>query len=94
METKLLQTWESVKNRVHDISGIENPQNWLYENRNGIFYPIKVNDNDVDKMFDELDPDMTDEELVLLGWVIKLSVLIGDNGEVNYRENCGHLVVV
>ena len=96
METKLLQTWESVKNRVHDISGVENPENWMYENVNGIFYPCqeKERENVVDTMFEELDPDWTDEELIEHGWTIKYSVLIGDNGSVDLRDGCGHKVMV
>jgi len=36
-----MKTWNEVKTRQHDISGIENPGNWLFEEKNGIWYPSK-----------------------------------------------------
>jgi hypothetical protein len=92
-----LRSWESVKDRVHDISGIENPENWLYESKDGIFYPVEDLGEDVtsdeQKMFDELDPDWTDEEMEQHGYIIKCSITIGSDDVVDYREGCGHMVM-
>ena len=34
-------TWEQIKNKVHDASGIEHPEDYRwYEGNYGIFYPI------------------------------------------------------
>jgi len=34
-----MKTWNEVKTQQHDISGIENPENWTYYEKNGIYYP-------------------------------------------------------
>jgi hypothetical protein len=34
-----LITWKIAKNKMHDISGIENPNDWLYKQTNGIYFP-------------------------------------------------------
>jgi hypothetical protein len=94
-----LRKWDIVKNNVHDVSGIENPENWMYERVDGIFYPVEEleipkGESEVEKrMFDLLDPDMTDEEIMELGWEIKYSSEVESDTSVNYRENCGHKVV-
>ena len=41
MKRNDLRVWDIVKNNVHDVSGIEKPENWLYERRDGIFYPVE-----------------------------------------------------
>ena len=92
--TKLLQGWESIKNRVHDISGIEHPERWMFENINGIFYPVEEIQGIVeDRDFEELNPDWTDEELIEHGWTVKHTVLIGDDSSINFREGCGQMVL-
>ena len=35
-------TWEQVKNKVHDASGVKNPAEWLWYNFNGIYYPLPI----------------------------------------------------
>lgn len=37
----MLKSWNYVKTKVHDASGIESPEKWLWEKIKGIFYPIK-----------------------------------------------------
>ena len=96
-----LRNWGVVKQNVHDVSGIENPENWLYERVDGVFYPVEevevvepIGESDEEKrMFDLLDPDMTDEEILELGYNIRYGSEIGEDTSINYRENCGHSVV-
>ena len=98
MERTNLRKWGVVKNNVHDISGIEKPENWMYERVNGIFYPVEKVENpkgeteEEKRMFDLLDPDMTDDEILGLGFHIKYSSEVEPDNSVNYRENCGHKV--
>jgi hypothetical protein len=33
-------TFQSAKIWPHDISGIDNPNDWVYEEKNGVFYPV------------------------------------------------------
>jgi hypothetical protein len=92
-----VSSWETVKDRQPDIRGLENPCDWNYVFVDGMFRPFeRVNKQvvEVDPMFDELDPDMTDQELENLGYEIKYSVLIGEDGSTDIREGCGHLVMV
>jgi hypothetical protein len=37
------KTFEEIKGEVHDLSGIENPNDYLYDNDNsvGVYYPVK-----------------------------------------------------
>ncbi len=35
-----MKDWNYAKTKVHDISGLENPENYMYERKNGIYYPI------------------------------------------------------
>ena len=97
METTL-RTWGTVKDRVHDVSGVNDPENWLFEQKMGIFYPKQrvevktVEMTEYEKLIDEHDPDMTDEELESLGIVVKYKKLIGDKSEFDIRDGCGHLV--
>lgn len=93
-----LRSWSVVKLNVHDVSGIEKPENWLYERVEGVFYPVQeievVEESEEEKrMFDELDPDWTDEEMEQHGYVVKCSVTIGSDDVVDYREGCGHMVM-
>jgi len=37
--------YNEAKNYVHDSSGIENPDLWMWEKVNGIFYPVKGTEN-------------------------------------------------
>jgi len=92
-----LRSWFVAGNNVHDISGIENPENWMYERVNGIFYPVQeiedvveVEETEEEKeMFDKLDPDMSDEEIIELGYEIKCSKLFSED-VVDLRVGCGH----
>lgn len=38
-----MKTFDEIKNKVHDISGIKNPKSYWFEKINGIFYPTKLN---------------------------------------------------
>jgi len=92
-----VSSWETVQDRQPDLRGIENPSEWNYIFENGMFRPyekIKKQVVEVDPMFDQLDPDMTDEELENLGYEIKHSVLIGEDGSTDIRQGCGHRVMV
>jgi hypothetical protein len=40
METKKV-TWNVAKKSIHDASGIDKPENWLWERDNGIYYPVQ-----------------------------------------------------
>lgn len=95
MSEKILQGWESVKDRVHDTSGVETPSDWMWENTSGIFYPSEkvVKKVVVDEMFNKLDPDMSEEEIIGLGYEIKMTKLMGEN-IIDWREGCGHTVTV
>lgn len=89
-------SWETVQDRQPDIRGLENPSEWNYIFKDGMFRPFeKVVKKvvKVDPLFDSLDPDMTDEELNELGYDITYSVLIGEDGSTDIRKGCGHLVV-
>lgn len=33
------RTFRIIKNEVHDISGIKNPEEWLFKQTNGVWYP-------------------------------------------------------
>jgi hypothetical protein len=33
-------TFKTAKNHIHDISGIDNPNDWAYEQKNGVYYPV------------------------------------------------------
>jgi hypothetical protein len=35
-------TYIFAKQYQHDISGIDNPNDWAYEQKNGVFYPIAL----------------------------------------------------
>ena len=92
-----VSSWETVKDRQPDLRGIENPSEWNYIFKDGCFRPfekVKKQVVEVDPMFDELDPDMTDEQLVEMGYEIKYSVLIGEDGSTDIRQGCGHRVMV
>ena len=97
---KNLRNWSVVKLNVHDLSGIENPENWLWERVDGVFYPVEevktvevVEETEEEKQrFENLDPDMSDEEIESLGYEIKCSKLFGEE-VVDLRDGCGHLVV-
>ena len=99
---KNLRTWLVAKSNPHDTSGVENPENWLWERIDGVFYPaekieVKEESEEEKAMYDALDPDMTDEEIEALGYVIKYKTPMPDEQvteDVNWRENCGHAVVV
>lgn len=91
-----VSSWETVQDRQPNLTGIENPADWNYIFEDGMFRPFeKVAKRviEVDPMFDSLDPDMTDEEIENLGFEIKYSVLIGDDGVTDLRDGCGHKVV-
>lgn len=34
-------TWQKIKHNVHDVSGIENPNEWLWKENDGVFYPVE-----------------------------------------------------
>lgn len=99
METsRNLRTWFVAKNNKHDLSGITEPENWLWERIDGTFYPaekleVKVESEEEKAMFEALDPDMTDEEIEALGYEIKYKTAEAVEEEINYREGCGHAVV-
>lgn len=99
MKRNDLRVWDIVKNNVHDISGVEKPENWLYERRDGIFYPVEEvivpegESEEEKQMFDLLDPDMSDEEIEGLGYTIKYRSEVEGDNSINYRENCGHQVL-
>jgi tellurite resistance-related uncharacterized protein len=38
-----MKTWNEIKNKVKDISGVENPENWTYYQENGVYYPVSEN---------------------------------------------------
>jgi hypothetical protein len=45
----MLKRFEEIKDQVHDLSGIENPNDYLYDNDNpiGVYYPVKkINETD------------------------------------------------
>ena len=90
-----LRTWNVAKLNKHDISGVSNPEKWMYQIVDGVFIPVmEIVEpvEEVDEMFDKLDPDMSDEEIEGLGYEIKFSKLIGED-IVDYREGCGHAVI-
>ena len=93
---KLLQSWDSIKTRAHDTSGVDKPKDWMWENISGIFYPANKVVEDTpesiayNKMLELLDPDSSDEEIVALGFVIVLKKSWGEEAVVDYREGCGH----
>lgn len=35
-------TFNFAKEYPHDISGIENPNDWVFENKNGVYYPVNL----------------------------------------------------
>ena len=35
-------TFTFAKHYVHDISGIDNPDEWVFENKNGVWYPVNL----------------------------------------------------
>ena len=35
-------TFTFAKHYAHDISGIENPDEWVFENKNGVWYPVNL----------------------------------------------------
>jgi hypothetical protein len=37
----MLYTWSQIKNKIHDASGIENPEDYLWGIIGGIYYPIE-----------------------------------------------------
>ena len=41
MKTNKLLTWNEAKRFAHDISGIDNPNLYLYQRTEGIYYPVK-----------------------------------------------------
>ena len=97
-----LRTWETVKGRVHDVSGIDNPENWLYESRGGIYYPVEDLGDDIidseeikqlsdyERLVENHDPDMTTEELKNLGIEVVWEKVYGSEEVKDYREGCGH----
>jgi hypothetical protein len=92
-----VSSWETVQDRQPDLRGIENPSEWNYIFKDGCFRPyerVKKQVVEVDPMYDELDPDMTDEQLIEMGFEIKYSVLIGDDGSSDIRDGLGHRVMV
>lgn len=102
METRNLRSWAVAKNNTHDASGISAPEKWQWERVNGVFYPVEkvpevavIEETEEQKrMFAELDPDWSDEEMVAHGWEIKDGLEYGEDTEINFRENCGHAVAV
>lgn len=40
-EQRNLRTWFVAKNNVHDLSGVENPEQWKWERIDGVFYPAE-----------------------------------------------------
>jgi len=36
-----LISWLSAKTEVHNISGVDKPETWLYQESNGVYYPYK-----------------------------------------------------
>ena len=65
---KNLSNWDKVKSRIYDTSKIDNPEKWMFENVNGIYYPVEmVKEKVVDEMYEKLDPDMSDKEMEDLG---------------------------
>jgi hypothetical protein len=98
MERRNLRNWNVAKNNVHDLSGIENPEQWKWERIDGVFYPaekieVAVENEEEKRMFAELDPDWTDEEIIAHGWMIKDKTAWGNTEVIDYREGCGHLVM-
>ena len=39
MKIKII-SWNKAKTKAHDISGISNPENYLYKKIFGVYYPI------------------------------------------------------
>jgi len=35
-------TWDEAKNKVHDASGVKKPEDWLWYNFNGVYYPLPI----------------------------------------------------
>lgn len=93
-QSTLLQSWDSVKNRVHDVSGCDDPQNWLFKCTNGIFYPTeRATEPVIDELYDALDPDASDEAIEALGYKITYSNEIQVSDIADIRDGCGHSVI-
>lgn len=97
-ENRNLRSWFVAKNNAHDLSGIENPEQWKWERIDGVFYPaekieVKVESEREKQMFAELDPDWTVEEMEAHGWEVKAVKTFGDDEIIDYREGCGHSTV-
>ena len=97
---KNLRTWLVAKNNNPVVGEITNPENWMWEQRGNKFYPVEEieskkvkSDPEYDRMFAELDPDATNEELEAQGWTVVGEMSYGDDAVVDYREGCGHLVM-
>ena len=96
---KNLRTWLVAKGNNHDTSGITDPENWLWERIDGVFYPAekipqKEVDEELERMFDELDPEWSDEEVIAHGWAIKYkSSDTKESAQIDWRQNCGHAVL-
>ena len=89
---------DTVKDRQPDLRGIDNPSQWNYIFVDGIYRPyqqvvvVEVPKTELERLIDEHDPDMSDEELESMGITIKYKKLIGDDGSVDLRDGCGHHV--
>lgn len=65
INNKTMKTFDQIKGKTHDLSGIENPYEYLYDNDNlqGIYYPIQkiesgnsiINFNPVNEDFREIE---------------------------------------
>jgi len=98
---KNLRTWFVAKSNNHDASGVENPENWLWERIDGVFYPaekimvreLTEDEIEMQKLIDSHNPDWSDEEMTAHGLVIKYSTVTNVKDEINILEGCGHAVM-
>lgn len=98
---KNLRTWFVAKSNNHDTSGVENPEQWLWERIDGVFYPaekIEVHEPtaeeiEMQKLIDSHNPDWTDEEMKAHGLIVKYSTTSKVKDEINILEGCGHAVL-
>jgi hypothetical protein len=62
-----MKKYSEIKNQVHDISGVSNPEKHLYEQKNGIYYPVAeiAGTIDVTPTWSALIPVMLDLQITL-----------------------------
>lgn len=37
----MLVSWEIAKYNVHDASGVDSPEQWIWKKTNHVYYPVK-----------------------------------------------------